>query len=130
MLPLCREEGIGVIPWSPLARGFLAGNRTRGQKDATRREVHDDYGHGLYYQDSDYDVADRVVEVARAKGVLPIQVALAWILRQPDITAPIIGATTVEQLDQLVAGAAVTLSDEEARLVEAGYRPHPVLGIV
>ena len=129
MLPLCRAEGIGVIPWSPLARGFLAGNRKRGQKDATARDAHDSYGHGLYYQDADYDVADRVVALAAAKGVRPIQVALAWVLRQPAVTAPIIGATTVEQLDQLVAGTAVTLTDEEARLVEECYRPHPVLGI-
>ncbi len=129
MLPLCREEGIGVIPWSPLARGFLAGNRKRGQKEATRREAHDQYGHGLYYQAADYDVADRVAEVARAKGVRPIQVALAWILRQPGVVAPIVGATRLEQLDQLVEGTALTLTDEDTRLVEECYQPHPVLGI-
>ena len=129
MLPLCREEGIGVIPWSPLARGFLAGNRKRGQKEATRREAHDQYGHGLYYQDADYDVADRVAEVARARGVRPIQVALAWILRQPGVVAPIVGATRLEQLDQLVEGTALTLTDEDTRLVEECYQPHPVLGI-
>ena len=129
MLPLCREEGIGVIPWSPLARGFLAGNRKRGQKEATRREAHDRYGHGLYYQDADYDVADRVADVARAKGVRPIQVALAWILRQPGVVAPIVGATRLEQLDQLVEGTALTLTDEDTRLVEECYQPHPVLGI-
>ncbi|MEP7118580.1 MAG: aldo/keto reductase [Acidobacteriota bacterium] len=129
MLPLCRAEGIGVIPWSPLARGFLAGNRRRGQKDATARDAHDSYGHGLYYQDADFDVAERVVTVADAMGVLPIQVALAWVLRQPGITAPIIGATKLEQLDQLVAGTAVSLTDEAASAVEACYRPHPVLGI-
>ena len=129
MLPLCRAEGIGVIPWSPLARGFLAGNRKRGQKDATPRDRHDDYGHGLYYQDADYDVADRVVELAAAKGVRPIQVALAWVLRQPGVAAPIVGATKLEQLDQLVEGTAVRLTDDEALAVEECYRPHPVLGI-
>ncbi|HVG84604.1 MAG TPA: aldo/keto reductase [Vicinamibacterales bacterium] len=129
MLPLCREEGIGVIPWSPLARGFLAGNRKRGQKEATRREAHDQYGHRLYYQDADYDVADRVADVARARGVRPIQVALAWILRQPGVVAPIVGATRLEQLDQLVEGTALTLTDEDTRLVEECYQPHPVLGI-
>ena len=129
MLPLCQAEGIGVIPWSPLARGFLAGNRTRGAKDATLRERHDAYGHGLYYSDADYVIADEVAAVAAAKGVLPIQVALAWILRQPAVTAPIVSVTKVEQLDQLAAGAAVTLTDEEAGRLEAKYEPHPVLGI-
>ena len=128
MMPLCREEGIGVIPWSPLARGFLAGNRQRGRKDATRREQHDDYGHSLYYADADYDVADRVVEVAREKDVRPIQVALAWVMRQPAITAPIVGASAIEQLDQLVEAASLTLTDEEARTLEAPYRPHGVIG--
>ena len=85
MIPFCRAEGIGVIPWSPLARGFLAGNRQRGRKDATPRDQADGYGHSLYYAEVDYDVADAVVEVARSKGALPIQVALAWILRQPGV---------------------------------------------
>ncbi len=128
MLPLCVEEGIGVIPWSPLARGFLAGNRRRGQKDATARERTDEYGHGLYYRDDDYAVAERVSEVAASKCVLPIQVALAWVLRQPAVTAPIIGASRLEQLDQLVAGLDVKLTDEEAASVEEPYRPHAVLG--
>ncbi|MCC7031838.1 MAG: aldo/keto reductase [Acidobacteria bacterium] len=128
MIPLCLDEGIGLIPWSPLARGFLAGNRRRGRTDATPRDQHDEYGHTLYYTDADHDVADRVVEVAGARGVLPIQVALAWVLRQPGVTAPIIGASKVEQLDQLVAGLGVRLSEEEAQAVEAPYRPHRVLG--
>jgi aryl-alcohol dehydrogenase-like predicted oxidoreductase len=129
MLPLCFEEGIGVIPWSPLARGFLAGNRQRGRKDATRREQHDDYGHTLYYADSDYDVAERVTDVARDRGVRPIQVALAWVMRQPAVSAPIIGASKLEQLDQLVEATSLRLSDEEAGRLESAYTPHPVLGI-
>jgi aryl-alcohol dehydrogenase-like predicted oxidoreductase len=129
MLPLCLDEGIGVIPWSPLARGFLAGNRRRGATDATLRERHDAYGHGLYYADADYVIADEVAAVASEKGVLPIQVALAWILRQPAVTAPIVSVTKVEQLDQLAAGLGVTLTDDEARRLEAKYEPHPVLGI-
>lgn len=128
MLPLCKAEGIGVIPWSPLARGFLAGNRKRGARDATLREQHDGYGHGLYYADADYAVADRVAEVARAKGVLPIEVALAWVANRPGVTAPIISATKIEQLDQLVAGLSVTLTDYERKAVEEVYVPHPVLG--
>ena len=129
MFPLCAAEGIGVIPWSPLARGFLAGNRKRGSKDASLREQHDGYGHSLYYADSDYDVAERVVEVAKQKGVLPIQVALAWVANRPGVTAPIISATKIEQLDQLIAGLDVKLTADEQNAVEEVYVPHPVLGI-
>jgi aryl-alcohol dehydrogenase (NADP+) len=128
MLPLCRAEGIGVIPWSPLARGFLAGNRKRGAKDATKREQYDEFGHGLYYAEDDYDIADRVVQVAREKNVLPIQVALAWVTQQPGITAPIVGASRLEQLDQLIEGLSVTLTEDDRRFLEENYAPHPVLG--
>jgi aryl-alcohol dehydrogenase (NADP+) len=128
MNPLCRAEGIALIPWSPLARGFLAGNRRRGRKDATLREQHDHYGHGLYYTEADYVIADTVAEVARAKGVLPIQVALAWILQQPGVVAPIISVTRREQLDQLLAGMTVTLTAEDTRALEAPYQPHRVVG--
>lgn len=128
MIPLCLDQGIGLIPWSPLARGFLAGNRQRGEKSATLREQHDGYGHSLYYAPEDYDVADRVVEVAARKGVRPIEVALAWVLSKPGVTAPIVSATKVEQLDQLVAGMAVTLSPEEVRALEEPYVPHKIIG--
>ena len=129
MLPLCRAEGIGVIPWSPLARGFLAGNRTRGSKDATKREQHDEFGHGLYYANEDYDIADRVVELATRKGVRPIQIALAWVAQQPGITAPIVGASKLEQLDQLVEGLAIELTPENRAFLEERYVPHKVLGL-
>ncbi len=128
MNPFCRAEGIGLIPWSPLARGFLAGNRQRGRKDATLREKHDQYGHELYYSEADYLVADRVVQVAQTKGVPPIHVALAWVLREPAVAAPIVSVTKMEQLEQLVAGVSVQLTDAEAAQVEAAYQPHPVLG--
>jgi aryl-alcohol dehydrogenase-like predicted oxidoreductase len=128
MLPLCREEGIGVIPWSPLARGFLAGNRKRGERAATAREQSDTFAHGLYYSDADYDVVDRVVEIAGRKGVRPAQVALAWLLRQPGVTAPIVGASKMEQLDQAVSALDVQLSDDEARQLEEPYVSHGVLG--
>ena len=128
MHPLCRAEGIGLIPWSPLARGFLAGNRQRGRKDATLRESNDDYGRSLYYADADYDVADRVTEVAREKGVAPIQLALAWVLREPAVSAPIVSVTKLAQLDQLVAALEVALTDAEAKRLEEPYTPHPVLG--
>lgn len=129
MIPLCLDQGIGLIPWSPLARGFLAGNRKRGEKSASLREQNDGYGHSLYYTEADYVVADRVVEVAKEKGVAPIQVALAWLLGKPGIAAPIVSATKIEQLDQLVAGLSITLTAEEVRAVEEPYQPHPVLGI-
>ncbi len=129
MIPLCVEEGVGVIPWSPLARGFLAGNRKRGSMTATVREETDTYGHGLYYSDADYDVADRVVEVAKARGAAPAQIALAWLLHKPGVTAPIVGATKLEQLDQAVDAMAIRLSEEDMRRLEAPYVPHRVLGI-
>lgn len=128
MFPLCAAEGIGVIPWSPLARGFLAGNRKRGSKEASKREQHDEFGHGLYYADADYDIADRVVELAKRKGVLPIQVALAWVANRPGVSAPIIGASRLEQLDQLVEGMSVKLTDEDTKFLEEHYVPHQVLG--
>jgi 1-deoxyxylulose-5-phosphate synthase len=128
MIPLCRAEAVALIPWSPLARGFLAGNRRRGRKDATLREKHDEYGHGLYYTEADYVIADTVAEVARVKGVLPIQIALAWILQQAGVTAPIVSVTKREQLDQLVAGLKVKLTPDEVRALEAPYQPHRVVG--
>jgi aryl-alcohol dehydrogenase-like predicted oxidoreductase len=128
MNPFCLEEGVAMIPWSPLARGFLAGNRKRGQRDATLREQHDGYGHGLYYAETDYDVVDRVVEVAARKGVLPIQVALAWILSRPGVAAPIISVTKQSQIDDLVAAVGMTITREEDAELSAPYRPHPILG--
>ena len=128
MLPLCRAEGVGVIPWSPLARGFLAGNRKRGgERTATPREQSDQFAHNLYYTDADFDVVERVVEVARARGVSPAQVALAWLLRQPGVTAPIIGASKLAHLEQAVAALDLQLSDDECRRLEEPYVPHPVL---
>ena len=130
MIPFCIEEGIGIIPWSPLARGFLAGNRKRGEKTASLRDQHDAWGHTLYYTEPDYDVVDRVIEVAARKGVLPVQVALAWILGKPGVTAPIVSATRLEQLDQLIEGMSVTLSPEEIASLEQPYVPHKVIGMV
>jgi aryl-alcohol dehydrogenase (NADP+) len=129
MMPLCREEGIGVLPWSPLARGFLAGNRKRGsERTVTARDKSDAFAHDLYFTNADYDVAERVVEIAAAKGVPPAQVALAWLLRQPGLTAPIVGASKMEQLDQAVAALEVRLTEEESKRLEEPYQPHAVLG--
>ena len=129
MIPLCVEEGIGVIPWSPLARGFLAGNRKRGRRTATIREETDKYGHDLYYSDADYDVADRVSEVARQRDIAPAQLALAWLLHKPGVTAPIVGATRLEHLDQAIDALTIALTAEELRRLEEPYVPHKVLGI-
>jgi aryl-alcohol dehydrogenase (NADP+) len=129
MIPFCVDQGVGVIPWSPLARGFLAGNRKRGSRTATLREETDTYGHGLYYADADYDIADRVVAVAGERGASAAQIALAWMLGKPGVTAPIIGASKMEHLDQAVAAMAIRLSDDDVRRLEEPYVPHRVLGI-
>jgi aryl-alcohol dehydrogenase-like predicted oxidoreductase len=128
MLPLCRAEGIGVIPWSPLARGFLAGNRRSASDADTDRGRTDNFAHGLYYAAEDFTVADRVGEIARERGVKPAQIALAWVLRQPGVTAPIVGASKMHQLDEAVDVLQITLTDDEARRLEEPYVPHKVLG--
>jgi aryl-alcohol dehydrogenase (NADP+) len=128
MIPLCIDEGVAVIPWSPLARGFLAGNRTREKSGETDRARTDDYAHRLYYSESDFDVVERVVELARRRGSTPAQIALAWILHQPGVTAPIVGASKMEHLDQALAAVDVSLDDAEMKFLEEPYRPHAILG--
>ncbi len=128
MIPLCREEGVGLIPWSPLARGFLAGNRTREKSGSTVRARTDEFARDLYYQADDFAVAERVQEVAREHGRKPTQIALAWILSRAGMTAPIIGASKMEHLDDAVAALSVKLSEEDVKKLEEPYRPHPVLG--
>ena len=129
MLPLCRMEGVGVILWSPLARGFLAGNRQpREHWGETRRAKSDDFAYRLYYAESEFRIVDRVVEVARKHRVSPAQIALAWILNQPGITSPIVGASTMEQLDEAVAALDIALETDECAFLEELYTPHPVLG--
>jgi aryl-alcohol dehydrogenase (NADP+) len=128
MLPLCRAEGIGVIPWSPLARGFLAGNRQKETKGETTRAKTDDFAHKLYYQDSDFQVVDRVVELAQRRGIAPAQIALAWLLHQPGVTAPIIGASKMNHLEDALNALEIDLTDEECKSLEEFYQPHPVLG--
>ena len=129
MLPLCRQEGIGVIPWSPLARGLLAGTRRRGEKPATARADADAGLAGqLYDAPEDWSVVEATVQVATARGVAPAEVALAWLLQQPAVTAPIVGATRLEHLEAAVRAVELTLSDAELATLEAPYRPHPVRG--
>jgi 1-deoxyxylulose-5-phosphate synthase len=126
MLPLCRAEGIGVIPWSPLARGFLAGNRRGADKGDTERARTDDFAHRLYYAESDFRIVDHVAALARERGVAPAQIALAWILHQPGITAPIVGASKAEQLEQAVGALDISLSPDDLRRLEEPYEPHTV----
>jgi aryl-alcohol dehydrogenase (NADP+) len=128
MIPLCRAESVALIPWSPLARGFLTGNRQRGGKHPTKRAESDDFAHRLYYQETDFDVVDRVAELAVQKGVSPAQIALAWLLYQPGVTAPIIGASKMTHLEEAVAAVDIELSAEDCRYLEEPYQPHPVLG--
>ena len=128
MIPLCRAEGIAIIPWSPLARGFLAGNRTTDRSGETTRARTDAFAHTMYYQENDFAIVDRVVELAKQRGVAPAQIALAWLLHQPGVTAPIIGASKMAHLEQAVAALDIQLSAEERTYLEELYRPHPVLG--
>ena len=128
MIPFCRAEGIGMIPWSPMARGFLAGNRTKDKSGETPRARTDAYGHALYYQESDFVIVDRVTELAQKRGLSNSQIALAWILHQPGITAPIIGASKMFQLDEAIKALDLKLSPEECKFLEEPYVPHPVLG--
>jgi aryl-alcohol dehydrogenase (NADP+) len=128
MLPLCRDQGIGVIPWSPLARGFLAGNRNKQSGGETTRAKTDEYAKQLYYQDDDFVVAARVTELAEARKLPNVQIALAWILSKPEVTAPIIGASKLPHLDDALAALSVELSPEEIKRLEEPYRPHNILG--
>jgi aryl-alcohol dehydrogenase-like predicted oxidoreductase len=127
MIPLCLDQGVGVIPYSPLARGLLAGSRDRGGQRRTVRAGHDPLAE-QFYNDADFDVVDEVEAVARERGVPPARIALTWLLGKPAVSAPIVGATTVGHLDDAVAATEVTLTDDEIARLEAPYRPHPVLG--
>ena len=130
MLPLCRDLGVGVIPWSPLARGFLAGNRTREDKTvgATDRAKSDDLAQHLYYRDSDFATVERLKHHAAQHGVSAATLAYAWLLHQPGVTAPIIGASKPHHLDQAAAAVELHLTPEEVVALGQGYEPHPVLG--
>ena len=127
MNPLCRQEGIGLIPWSPLARGFLTGTRKRDGGSTTRSQV-DTMAKDMYYSEDDFQVADTVSEVAKQRGASAAQVACAWVLQAPGVTAPIIGATKTQHLKELIASVDLKLSAEEVAALEKPYRPHKVLG--
>jgi aryl-alcohol dehydrogenase-like predicted oxidoreductase len=127
MLPLCRDQGIGVIPWSPLARGLLTGGRVKDGKETPRAQT-DGFARHLYAHRDDFDIVARLAEVSKERGLPDAQVALAWLLSKPGITAPIIGATKLGHLEDAVAALSIQLSAEEIQLLEELYKPHPVLG--
>jgi 1-deoxyxylulose-5-phosphate synthase len=128
MIPQCIDQGVGVIPWSPLARGMLTGNRTRDGEKLTRRAQTDAFGDSLYKPDVDFDVIERAGEVAAERGVPTARVALAWLLQRPGVTAPIIGATKLEHLQDALAAEQLSLSVEEMERLEEPYRPHAIAG--
>ena len=128
MIPQCIDQGVGVIPWSPLARGLLAGNRTRGGERLTTRANTDRFGDMLYKPEIDFDVVERANQVADARGVPTAQVALAWLLQRPGVTAPIVGATKLGHLEDALAAEQLTLTDEEVAALEEPYVPHAIAG--
>jgi 1-deoxyxylulose-5-phosphate synthase len=128
MIPQCVDQGVGVIPWSPLARGVLAGNRTRSGERRTTRAGTDPFSDSMYAAPSDFDIVDRVAAMASGRGVPPAQVALAWLLQRPGVTAPIIGATKLGHLEDALAGERLDLTEDEVRQLEELYIPHAVLG--
>jgi aryl-alcohol dehydrogenase-like predicted oxidoreductase len=124
MIPLCRAEGVGVLPWSPLARGFL----TSKDHATTQRAKDDPLAREFYYREDDFAVVKRVGEIAAKRGLPNATVALAWLLHNPAVTAPLVGVETVEQLEEAVKALDVSLSPDEIKALEEPYRPHPVLG--
>src|SRR6266516_1402291 len=128
MIPQCVDQGVAVLPWSPLARGLLAGNRTREGEKLTTRARTDAWGDSLYTPEVDFAVVDRVAEVAAARGMPAAQVALAWLLHKPGVTAPIVGATKLEHLDDAVAAEQLTLDPAEIARLEEPYIPHSIAG--
>jgi aryl-alcohol dehydrogenase (NADP+) len=128
MIPLCIDQAVGLIPWSPMARGFFGGNRHKQGGGETVRAQTDDFAERLYYRPEDFSVADRAWEVAKAHNATGSQIALAWILSKPYVTAPIVGASKLEHLDQSIAALEIKLVPEQIKHLEELYQPHPVLG--
>jgi 1-deoxyxylulose-5-phosphate synthase len=128
IIPLCNAEGIGIIPWSPMARGFLAGNRRKEDRGDTLRSKTDEYSHMLYYNDADFKIAERTGELAARRSVSPSQIALAWILHKDGVAAPIIGASKMQHLEEAAAAIEISLDANEMKFLEELYQPHPVLG--
>ncbi len=128
MIPLCIDQKIGLIPWSPMARGFFGGNRSRGGGGETTRAKTDPFADNLYFREEDFTVADRAWEVAKAHNATGSQIALAWVLSKPYVSAPIIGASKMDHLDQALAALDIKLDEDEIKRLEELYQPHPILG--
>jgi len=128
MIPQCVDQGVGLIPWSPLARGFLAGNRRKEDWGDTMRSKSDTFGHSMYFHEEDFAIVERAGEVAKERGVTVPQIALVWLLNKPHISAPIIGATKMDHLEQAIAAVDIQLTGDEVKRLEELYKPHPVLG--
>lgn len=127
MIPFCEDQGVGLIPWSPQARGFLAGTRTRDKGGQTARSKSDSIAQDMYFSGSDFDVLEAAQSVAKDKGVSSAQIALAWLMHNPAVSAPIVGATKMKHLEEAIAAADVELSDEDIARLEEPYVTHPVL---
>ncbi len=128
MIPQCLDRGVGVLPWSPLARGLLAGNRSRGGERRTTRARTDAFADALYKPDLDYPVIERADAIAAERGVRPAQLALAWLLQKPGVTAPIVGATKLEHLQDALAAEQLSVGQDEVERPEELYVPHPIAG--
>ena len=129
MNPLCIDQGVGLIPWSPLARGFLAGNRSAADKGGeTVRAKSDEFAKDMYFRESDFEILGAVEKIAGQRGVTPSQIACAWILQAPGVSAPIVGATKLKHLKESIEAVAIKLSAEEVSELEKAYTPHPILG--
>jgi 1-deoxyxylulose-5-phosphate synthase len=128
MIPQCIDQGVAVLPWSPLARGLLAGNRTREGERLTTRAQTDAFGDSLYVSELDFPVVDRAAEVAAARGLPSAQIALAWLLQKPGVTAPIVGATKLQHLDDAIAAEQLSLDAGEVARLEEPYVPHAIAG--
>jgi aryl-alcohol dehydrogenase (NADP+) len=127
MIPFCRDQGVGLIPWSPQARGFLAGTRSKDKSGSSKRSRTDSIAHDMYYADSDFAVLEATQALAAEKGVSSAQVALAWLLHKPEVSAPIVGATKMDHLDEAIAAVDVRLTDAEIAQLEEPYVTHPIL---
>jgi aryl-alcohol dehydrogenase (NADP+) len=128
MVPLCLDQGVGLIPWSPLARGFLSGNRVPDSSGGTLRAVTDDFAQSMYYKKEDFEIVDRVKKLASQTGKTASQIALAWLRCKPGVISPIIGASKVHHLEEAVSSLDIELSSQEIAFLEEPYQPHPVLG--
>lgn len=129
MMPLCEEEGVGVIPWAPLAKGYLSGKRKRRGDAPTKRAKGDPRSRQLYHLDNNFDIIDRLVTLAKKRGHTPAQIAIAWTLHKPYVTAPIIGATRVSHVTDAAKAVDIQLDEEEMTFLEELYEPHEVSGI-